>query len=72
MNLRIKEEYKEYSFGGGRLNKIRLTNLDPSLFEYYYENGYSEFFEEVVDKTEKKIIIEDKIENKDIENDTNK
>ena len=65
MKLKLKEEYKEWSFGGGRTIKTELKNLDPSLYEYYFLNGYSEFFEE--EKVKKEIQ-----NNKDIENDINK
>ena len=66
MKLRIKEEYKEFSIGGGRLKKIKLKNLDPSLYQSLYDNGYSEFFYE--EKPVKKTIIvekEDNTENKE-------
>lgn len=70
MKLKIKDEYKEWSIAASRQRVIKLTNLDPSLYEFYYKNGYSEFFEEVVIK---KDIKEVKTQNnKDIENDTNK
>ena len=70
MKLKIKEEYKEYGFGGGRNRSMKFKNLDPSLYEYYYLNGYSEFFEEVI--VEKKETKKDISNNKDIENDINK
>jgi len=70
MKLKIKDEYKEWSIGGGRNRPLKLTNLDPSLWEYYYLNGYSEFFEEVI--VEKKEIKNEISNNKDIENDINK
>ena len=70
MKLKIKEEYKEWSIGGGRNRPLKLKNLDPSLWEYYYLNGYSEFFEEVI--VEKKETKKEISNNKDIENDINK
>ena len=66
MKLRIKEEYKEFSIGGGRMNKVKLANLDPSLYQSLYDSGYSEFFYE--EKPSKKTIIvekEDNTENKE-------
>lgn len=64
MKLKIKEEYKDWSFGGGDLGKIRLQDLDPSLYEKYYKMGFNEFFEEI--ESQKK-------ENKKVENnDTDK
>ena len=48
MKLKIKEEYKEWSIGEGRNRPVKLKNLDPTLWEYHYLNGYSEFFEEVI------------------------
>ena len=55
--LRVKEEYKEFSIGGGRFNKIKLKNLDPSSYEFLYKNGYEEFFyvevKENITKTKK-------------------
>ena len=70
MKLKIKEEYKEWSICEGRNRPLKLTNLDPSLWEYYYLNGYSEFFEEVI--VEKKETKKEISNNKDIENDINK
>lgn len=75
MKLKIKEEYKEYSIGGGRVNTIKLKNMDPSLYEFYYKNGYKEFFEEVntnIPKKGKSSLEPIKGENNDIEDDTNK
>lgn len=70
MKLKIKEEYKEWSICEGRNRPLKLTNLDPSLWEYYYSNGYSEFFEEVI--AQKKETKKEILNNKDIENDINK
>ena len=67
MKLRIKEEYKDWSFGGGKLNKIRLSNLHPSLYEEYYKI-YPDFFTIIEDK---KVEVK-KVENKEIKDDTNK
>lgn len=69
MKLKIKDEYKEWGFGASRSRVIKLVNLDPSLYEFYYLNGYSEFFEEIVEKKELKKETQN---NKDIENDINK
>jgi hypothetical protein len=58
--MKIKEEYKNYSIGGGNLRTIRLADLDPSLYKKYADAGWSEFFEiPVVKKSEKKNIKED-------------
>ena len=70
MKLKIKEEYKEWSICEGRNRPLKLTNLDPFLWEYYYLNGYSEFFEEVI--VENKETKKEISNNKDIENDINK
>lgn len=71
MKLKIKEEYLDYSIGGGLLKTIKLIDIDPLLYEEYYNNGFSEFFEkekkssiiknnEVIE--ELMDIIEDKLE----------
>ena len=60
MKLKIKEEYKEWSIGEGRNRPVKLKNLDPTLWEYHYLNGYSEFFEEVIiekKETKKEVIL---------------
>lgn len=69
MKLKIKEEYKEWSIGGSRSKSTKLRNMDPYLYEYYYLNGYSEFFEEIVEKKDEKKTFQN---NKGIENDINK
>lgn len=71
MKLKIKEEYKEWSICEGRNRPIKLKNLDPTLWEYYYLNGYSEFFEEVIiekKETKKEVILNNKDIESDIEN----
>jgi len=71
MKLKIKEEYKEWSIGESKNRLIKLKNLDPTLWEYYYLNGYSEFFEEVIiekKETKKEIILDNKDIEDDIEN----
>lgn len=65
MKLRIKEQYKDWGLGGGKLGKIKLENLHPSLYQKYYDLGWADFFEVV--KPEKK---EEKIKTED--NDTDK
>ena len=45
MELKIKEQYLEYSIGGGKIKSIKLKNLQPNRYEYFYNNGFSEFFD---------------------------
>lgn len=66
MKLKIKEDYKEWSFGGGKSQRIKLTNLDPSQYEFYFKI-YPEFFEVIEPKPVAKTQ-----NNKDIKDDTNK
>lgn len=65
MKLKIKDDYKQWSFGGGRQQRVKLTNLHPSQYEFYFKI-YPEFFE----------VIEEpkatKTQNNDIKDDTNK
>jgi len=58
MALKLKEEYKEWSIGGGGSKKVKLKNLCPSLYEEVYKS-YPDFFTKKVEKIEKQIIIED-------------
>lgn len=55
MKLKIKDKYLDYSIGGGSLKTIKLIDIDPLLYEKYYNNGFSEFFE----KEKKNLTIKD-------------
>jgi hypothetical protein len=52
MRLTIKEEYLEYSIGGGKMKAIKLRNLPVGLYQKYYDLGYTQFFnvEEITKK----------------------
>lgn len=74
MELRLKPEYLEWGFGGGKTLKRKLKNIDPSEFENIYNLGYTEFFEviekkPIMKKNELKLDLEEK--NEDL-NDTDK
>lgn len=47
MELRIKEEYLEWSIGGGRVGKTKLKNIPADTYEKLYREGFKEFFYEV-------------------------
>lgn len=44
MELKVKEEYLEYSIGGGDMKVTQLKNIIPEHYDYFYNNGFSEFF----------------------------
>ena len=52
MMLKIKEEYLEYSIGGGKVKLTKFKNLNPNQYETYFNSGYSEFFEVIVEEDE--------------------
>lgn len=54
MELKIKEEYLEYSIGGGKMKSTKLKNMIPEQYEYFYNNGFEKFFNIIED-----IIIEE-------------
>ena len=56
--LKVKEEYLEYSIGGGKIKSTKLKNLNPSQYELYYNKGFKYFFE---------IIEEEELNNDTIE-----
>ena len=58
MKLKVKEEYLEYSIGGGRLKKMKLHNIPTELYQKYYDMGFQEFFE--VEEEKKKSVKNDK------------
>ncbi|MFY8170052.1 MAG: hypothetical protein ACOVK2_02930 [Candidatus Fonsibacter sp.] len=63
MELKVKEEYLEYSIGGGKMKSTKLKNILPEQYEYFYNNGFEEFFNVIVeDVIEEIIITEDIIE----------
>jgi hypothetical protein len=67
MKLKIKEQYLEWSIGGGRVKNIKLKDIKEKDYPKYYDNGFQSFFE-VIEEPKKKKVIE-KIEE---ENDSNK
>jgi len=79
MELKIKEQYLEYSIGGGKVKSTKLKNLNPRHYERYFNSGYADFFEvlttsnEIVDELpiiEEDMFLDDtKIE--DLEDDIN-
>ena len=52
MEIKIKEQYLEYSIGGGKVKEVKLKNLNPRHYERYFNNGYSEFFEYIKESNE--------------------
>ena len=56
MELKIKEQYLEYSIGGGKVKSTKLKNLNPRHYEKYFNMGYAEFFEDLT--TPNKVIDE--------------
>lgn len=69
MKLTIKEQYNEWSIPTKTQKKVKLANLDPSLYGEVYKS-YPEFFEVVTQKP-KEIIKEIEKINDSID-DTNK
>lgn len=57
MELKVKEEYLEYSIGGGKMKSTKLKNILPEQYEYFYNNGFSEFFNVI----EEEVIIEEEV-----------
>jgi hypothetical protein len=77
MELKIKEQYLEYSIGGGKVKATKLKNLNPNQYERYFNSGYDDFFEvltaqnEIVDELptiEEDMFLED-IKIEDLEDD---
>ena len=54
MELKIKEQYLEYSIGGGKVKQVKLKNLNPHEYTKYYNTGFKEFF-----VSDSKEIVED-------------
>ena len=63
MMLKIKEEYLEYSIGGGKVKLTKLKNLNQNQYEKYFNMGFKDFFEII----EEEIIINDNDGEYDIE-----
>jgi hypothetical protein len=52
MNLKVKEQYMEYSIGGGSVKSVKLKNLNPLQYEKYYNMGFKDFFEIIDELTQ--------------------
>lgn len=57
MKLKLKEQYLEYSIGGGLMKATKLKNLKESEYIKYYNSGFQSFFE-VIEEPKKKKVIE--------------
>lgn len=48
MELRVKEEYLEWSIGcGGKSGKTKLKNISADGYQKLYDEGFKEFFYEL-------------------------
>jgi hypothetical protein len=70
MKLKLKREYLEHSIGGGKLIKRKFKNIHADEYEYYWNLGYTEYF--IVEKEKAKAKEIELIEEKEIEDDTDK
>lgn len=60
MELRLKEEFLEYSIKTKTIMKpTKLKNIPENKYKGLYENGYSEFFEVIKPK---KVKVKEEIE----------
>jgi hypothetical protein len=63
MQLRLKQEYLEWSIGGGSMKTIKVKDIKPRDYEKYYkiDSRFFEMIEEVIEKPKKtkKIEIEE-------------
>jgi hypothetical protein len=79
MELKIKEQYLEYSIGGGKVKSTKLKNLNPRQYERYFNSGYADFFEvlttpnDIIDElpTIEEDMFLDDIKIEDLEDDIN-
>lgn len=76
MELKIKEEYLEFSIGGGKVKQVKLKNLNPYEYEKYYNLGFRDYFTNLNKIDDKVIVIEEDmlledIKIEDIEDDIN-
>jgi hypothetical protein len=74
MSWKIKQEFLEYSIGGGSKKIMKLKDFDETQYEKLISEGYGDFFEKEIEKKKSKFQerLQEEIDKKELENDQEK
>lgn len=50
MKLQIKQEYKGQILSNSKVGQFEVNNITEELYQFYFKNGFSHIFEEIIEE----------------------